>query len=553
MSMPDTIGQYRVLDQIGAGGMATVYKGYHERLDRYVAIKVMHQNFLQDPSFRSRFEREARIVASLEHPNIVPIYDFAEYNGRPYLIMKFVEGETLKDHLRGGELTQDDAVRLLEETANALTYAHGRGILHRDIKPSNIVIDENGRAYLTDFGLARIAQHGESTMSADVMLGTPHYISPEQAQGTIDLDARTDIYSLGIIAFELLTGRVPFTGDSAYAIVHAHIYNPPPMPSDINDTITPAVEDVLLTALAKNPKERYKTASEMIIALKTALQGKSAPASPTTPARQHPPTVNVDDDPTPRKAKNDIVQLPELELPPMPKLSDLNSDMSAEDFADEVRKWGDHIGHRAGDWGSRFGERGSKIGERLGSRIAELAQKAEVSILEHADEEDDKKGRRSKRRSKRAAKPLSPEEEIRKRVEKRLEERNGLYSHLAAYVMVNLMLWGIWLFAGGGFPWPAMVSMGWGIGMMAHYIDYRSNYGSGREKREQMIQDEIARERNRLQNSQEQPLAKPKNDDLFYDDSANTGGIRLTSDGEFTDSYISELQDDDEQSARNQG
>lgn len=271
-SNTEHIGQYEIIEQTGAGGMATVYKAYHARLDRFVAIKVMHQSFMQDASFLSRFEREARIVARLEHPNIVPVYDYDEYNGAPYLVMKFVEGKTLKDVMSAEPLSLEEIMLVMPKIADALTYAHQMGILHRDVKPSNIILDERGEPYLTDFGLARITQQGESTQSADMMLGTPHYISPEQAQGLADLDGRADEYSFAVILYELVTGRVPFVGDTTYAIVHKHIYAAPPTPSELNPEVPPGVDAVLLKALSKEPNERYATPNAMIDAFRDAVQ-----------------------------------------------------------------------------------------------------------------------------------------------------------------------------------------------------------------------------------------------------------------------------------------
>lgn len=259
------IGQYRIDRQLGSGGMATVYRAYHARLNRMVAIKVMHQAFVQDRGFIARFEREAQIVASLEHPNIVPIYDFAEHEGQPYLVMKYIEGRTLKTLMeREDGVSLDLILRILPPLADALDYAHRRGVLHRDIKPSNIILDKDGTPYLTDFGLARLAQLGESTLSSDVLLGTPHYISPEQAQGQRDLDHRTDLYSFGIVIYELLVGRVPFSADTPFAVIHDHIYRPVPLPSSINPDIPPAVEKVLLKALAKAPGDRYESATALV-------------------------------------------------------------------------------------------------------------------------------------------------------------------------------------------------------------------------------------------------------------------------------------------------
>ncbi|MFW5691041.1 MAG: protein kinase domain-containing protein, partial [Chloroflexota bacterium] len=267
-----SIGQYQIVEQIGMGGMATVYKAYQPKLDRFVAVKVLHKMFLEENNFLARFEREGRIVAGLDHPNIVPVYDFDTFQGQPYLVMKYVEGRTLKDHMQETPLSLDEVLYVMRAVCDALTYAHGRGVLHRDIKPSNILIDQQGAPYITDFGLARIAQQGESTLSVDTMLGTPHYISPEQAQGAAEIDGRTDIYSAGIVLYELVIGRLPFTGDSAYAVIHKQINAAPPSPTRLNPDLPPEVGEVLLKALEKDPGRRYRTANEMMAAFDEALQ-----------------------------------------------------------------------------------------------------------------------------------------------------------------------------------------------------------------------------------------------------------------------------------------
>lgn len=265
------IGPYIIEAHLGQGGMATVYKAYHPQLDRSVAIKVMHQNFLDDETFIARFKREAQIVARLSHPHIVPVYDFDEYDGLPYLVMKYVPGITLKQKRRQQTLTLDEILQVMTPVASALTYAHKQGILHRDVKPSNIVLDMEGVPYLTDFGLARLASAGESTMSADMLLGTPHYISPEQARGERELDGRADIYSFGVVLYELMVGQVPFTADTPYAIIHAHIYTPPPQARLVNPEIPDSVADVLERSLAKDPDERYENADDLMIELKEVL------------------------------------------------------------------------------------------------------------------------------------------------------------------------------------------------------------------------------------------------------------------------------------------
>ncbi len=267
----DDFAGYEIVRRIGSGGMATVYQAYHERLDRQVAIKILRESFVRDDSFLERFEREARIIARLEHPQIVPIYDYAEFDGQPYIVMKFIEGGTLKRRAIKEGIALDDMVRMMSMLADGLTYAHEMGVLHRDVKPSNILIDERDLPYISDFGLARIAQVGDSTISHDMMLGTPFYISPEQARGERDLSPATDVYAFAVILYELLTGQVPFGGDTAYAIVHEQIYTPPTPPSQLNAELTPALDDVLLKALAKQPSQRYQTATTLMRDLKLAL------------------------------------------------------------------------------------------------------------------------------------------------------------------------------------------------------------------------------------------------------------------------------------------
>jgi serine/threonine-protein kinase len=284
----EIVGPYRIISQLGQGGMATVYKGYHENLDRHVAIKMMHQGFLEDPSFLARFKREAQIVARLEHPHIVPVYDYNEYQGQPYLVMKFIEGATLKDDATHSTLPMKLILHVMTAVGSALTYAHNLGVLHRDIKPSNIVIDKRNTPYVTDFGLARMVQAGESTLSQDMILGTPHYISPEQAKGVRDLDARADIYSLGAVLYKLVVGQVPFTGDTPYAIIHDHIYTPLPLPSVVNPDVPPQVEAVLLKALAKNPNDRYASAVELVEAFRGAVQREPGVAQPKSRSAPRP-------------------------------------------------------------------------------------------------------------------------------------------------------------------------------------------------------------------------------------------------------------------------
>ncbi len=273
----EAVGPYRVVEQLGKGGMATVFKAYHPALDRYVAIKAMHPAFMEDPNFLARFQREAQVVAKLEHVHIVPIYDYSEHEGRPYLVMKFIAGETLKARLSRGPLDPVETKNIVEAVGSALSYAHERGILHRDIKPSNVLLAEDGKIYLADFGLARIAEAGQSTLSGDMMLGTPQYISPEQAMGKRELNVGTDIYSFGVMLYEIAAGQVPFSADTPYSIIHDHIYTPLPLPRTINPAVEEAVERVLLKALAKNPDDRFQHINELSAAFLKAVNGQPAP------------------------------------------------------------------------------------------------------------------------------------------------------------------------------------------------------------------------------------------------------------------------------------
>jgi hypothetical protein len=220
-------------------------------------------------------------VAKLEHPNIVPIYDFAEHDKRPYLVMKYIEGETLKARLSRGPLQAAEITQVVDAVGSALAYAHKQGILHRDIKPSNVLISIDGGMYLADFGLARIAQAGESTLSTDSIMGTPQYISPEQARGDKDLDAGTDIYSFGVMLYEMVVGQVPFNADTPFSIIHDHIYTPMPLPRSINKDVPESVERVLLKTLAKERADRYEDVPSMVRAFKAAWEAAGVPMQGT--------------------------------------------------------------------------------------------------------------------------------------------------------------------------------------------------------------------------------------------------------------------------------
>ena len=291
-----TVGKYQVIENIGRGGMAEVYKAYQETLDRYVAIKVMHSFLADEKGFLGRFRREARAMAALNHPNIVGVYDFDVFEEMYYIVMEFVSGGTLKDLIESMS-GQDESLplsvstRVVLEVADALAYAHGRGMVHRDIKPGNIMLTEEGRAVLTDFGIAKILS-GPTFTATGAMVGTPAYMSPEQGLGKPG-DERSDLYALGVLFYQLATGRLPFDADTPLAVILKHVNEPVPTPTDLNDDIPEAIQSVIVKAMAKDPEERYQSANEMIQSLQEAAKASdldlAAAAFITGAERQTPP------------------------------------------------------------------------------------------------------------------------------------------------------------------------------------------------------------------------------------------------------------------------
>jgi len=545
----DIIGSYRIEEVIGQGGMATVYCAHHERLDRRVAVKILHPAFLSDDNFLQRFNREARIVARLEHPNIVPIYDYDEHAGMPYLVMKFIDGPTLKRLAFKQGLSLHETADLLAEIAAALDYAHAQGILHRDMKPSNILIDREGRAYITDFGLARIAQAGESTISHDMMLGTPYYISPEQAQGERDLDKTTDIYSLGVILYELVTGQVPFSADTPYGIVHGHIYKQPPTPTELKADLPPALDAVLLKALAKKPAERYTSASALLVDFRAAIG--ELPVQPLVQTASNPGTSTPasDSDQPPSVAAVNRLGAPATNGP-TPPAKPVNLPPGKERVTapkpPEVPRPPSRQQMRGKDGRSLEIEGSLDLGNvnwgQLGQKINEGVRSFAELIEERIDSE----------LTERVGKSFSEEERIRRQVRKRMKERQEFVGHLSAFIGINLMLFAIWFFTSGpdSFPWPMIPLFGWGIGLFSHGMDYYQKYGPGARRQEREIEREVERELARRQSEPKRKTAKAKNEpgfSLSQLDDAHVGdderpAIRLNDDGELTDSFIKDTR-----------
>jgi serine/threonine protein kinase len=265
---PEKIGIYEIKSELGRGGMATVYRGYDPRFEREVAVKVLPREFLHaDPQFRLRFEREAKIVAQLEHSAIVPVYDVGEADGQPYFVMRYMPGGSLSDRIKAGGLTIDDAARILGAIAPGLDEAHSKGIVHRDIKPSNILFDRRGNPYISDFGIAKLSQAQAGNVTGSAIIGTPAYMAPEQAQGT-EVDGRADIYALGIILFEMLTGKQPYEADTPMAVAIKHITDPVPHIRRANPQLPEGMETIIQKAMAKNRDERFSTALDMTNALR---------------------------------------------------------------------------------------------------------------------------------------------------------------------------------------------------------------------------------------------------------------------------------------------
>ena len=285
-----TIGKYRLVEPLGRGGMAEVYKAYQPGLDRHVAIKLMHSFLSEDKDFLARFQREARLVAGMRHPNIVQVHDFDIEGGVSYMVMEFIDGETLKGRLQNLEeksqwISIDEAVRIILSVGSALKYAHRLGMVHRDVKPANVMIDKQGSVILTDFGIAKIfaGAAGTQLTASGAMVGTPSYMSPEQALGQPG-DERSDIYSLGVMLYQLVTARLPFEADTPLAVVLKHVNEPPPPPRQVNPEVPEIIERIIIKSIAKNPDERYQHVGDMLNDLKRAL-GMTLDETPTDTMR----------------------------------------------------------------------------------------------------------------------------------------------------------------------------------------------------------------------------------------------------------------------------
>ena len=290
-----SFGRYHILEQLGEGGMATVYKAYDTRLERPVAVKVILPMREHSEKFLKRFEREAKSLAGLSHPNIVKVLDYGEHEGLPYIVMEYVPGGMLKEKL-GKPMGWKEAAKLLAPVARALAYAHSQKMVHRDVKPANILLTQSGEPMLSDFGVAKMLKEekpleltGTGT-GAGVGVGTPEYMAPEQGMGK-EVDGRTDVYSLGIVFYELVTGRKPFRADTALAVLYKQMTEPLPHPKQYVSELPDGVVGVMLKALAKDPKDRYQDAGDFADALERLARGEvegvwGEPVRETRPSRR---------------------------------------------------------------------------------------------------------------------------------------------------------------------------------------------------------------------------------------------------------------------------
>jgi len=299
------LGPYQIVSPLGEGGMAAVFKAYHPIMDRYVALKVLPRHFSKNPEFIHRFSQEARLIAKLEHPHILPVHDFGESDGYTYLAMRLVEGGSLADLLkRRDTLNLAQIGRIISHVGGALNYAHDKGVIHRDFKPGNVLIDKFENCLLTDFGIAKLVEATSHLTHTGGILGTPAYISPEQGSGK-PIDKRSDIYALGVVLYQMVVGDLPYKADTPMAVIFKHIHDPLPLPRQRVPDLPESIERVILKALAKNPDDRYSTAADLVSALRNAIE------QPTAEVKEvHEPILEPDPGRVVKEMTADETELP---------------------------------------------------------------------------------------------------------------------------------------------------------------------------------------------------------------------------------------------------
>lgn len=319
------IGRYEIISELGRGGMAAVYRAHDPRFGRDVAIKVLPHSFTQNPNLVARFEREAQTIAALDHPAIVPVYDFGEQEGQRYLVMRLMTGGSLKGRIRANPFSIEQIIPILRRVGAALEHAHAQGVVHRDLKPDNILFDQYDDAYLADFGIAHLSRSSMTITGARI--GTPTYMSPEQLTGEVALDGRSDIYSLGIVLFEMLTGNPPFRADTPAQVMMKHVTEPVPHILDLKPDLPADVEAIISRALAKDREQRYGSAAELVVAVTQLVD----PEMESTPSSHTPHT------PTPTPTAATLPHTKPPTKPPTPQALDEGATILEIDLVDSPR------------------------------------------------------------------------------------------------------------------------------------------------------------------------------------------------------------------------
>jgi serine/threonine protein kinase len=334
--LPELIDRYQIQSEIGRGGMAIIYLAYDPQHDRYVAIKVLPPEYLNTPQFRARFQREIEIMISIKHPRIVPIYGYGQFQGQLYLVMRYMAGGSLEEYIeRDGKLSIEETAALIEQIAPLLDEAHSKGIVHRDLKPSNILFDDQGQPFISDFGIARLTEQSNLVaLTGKQLIGSPAYMSPEQARIGTQVDGRSDIYSLGVMVFEMLTGELPYHAENPMKLVLKQIMDPVPDILSINPDLPPECDAIIRKAMAKDPEERYSNALELAYDLKDMAGGGIQPSYPPAARpypEKHPPAV--------KEAPRQIPAPVEKSQTPGPRRSGVSLPPFLNSFTHSIRRF----------------------------------------------------------------------------------------------------------------------------------------------------------------------------------------------------------------------
>ncbi len=342
MTQSRNFGRYEITSPIGQGGMASVYLAYDPLFERDVALKVLPRELVYDGTFRERFNREARTIARLEHYAIVPVYDFGEHEGQPYLVMRYMAGGSLAARIKEGAMPLLSIAPILKRLADALDYSHSLGVIHRDLKPGNVLFDNQDNAFLSDYGIAKLTESTQ-TLTGSAIIGTPAYMSPEQVQGEVDIDGRSDVYALGVMLFQMLTGELPFKADTPVKQLMAHVLNPAPNVLDVRQDLPPECAAVVSQALAKGKEDRYATAGNLANDISMiATKEMARPSMPSAPVEQPEalPTRNVAPVIEPAEAAPTVLEAAAEAMPGLVKTAVVQPESSLPPPApSEKKKW----------------------------------------------------------------------------------------------------------------------------------------------------------------------------------------------------------------------